>query len=208
MSLAGLKTTVLPATSAGIIFQHGIAIGKFQGVMIPATPIGWRIDIAHLSGSSLGTVSPNIRRPSPAIRKAMSMPSWTSPRASAMTLPISRLIAWASRSLCSAISAPKRYRISPRFGAGVRLHIGQAVSAALIAIATSAGLPAWKRPIDVAGVGGVVALERLAGDAVAPLAGDEVAEYWRIGSARARSGSWTLRDSHRPSVRRRAEASR
>jgi hypothetical protein len=108
VSLAGLKTTVLPVTRAGMIFQHGIAIGKFQGVMIPATPIGWRMLIAHLSGSSLGTVSPAIRRPSPAIRKAMSIPSWTSPRASAMTLPISRLIAWERRSLCSAIRAPKR----------------------------------------------------------------------------------------------------
>ena len=68
VSLDGLKTTVLPVTSAGIIFQHGMAIGKFQGVMIPATPIGWRMLIAHLSGSSDGTVSPNIRRPSPAIR--------------------------------------------------------------------------------------------------------------------------------------------
>ena len=68
VSLAGLKTTVLPVTRAGIIFQHGMAIGKFQGVMIPAIPIGWRMDIAHLSGSSLGTVSPCILRPSPAIR--------------------------------------------------------------------------------------------------------------------------------------------
>ena len=68
VSLAGLKTTALPVTRAGIIFQHGMAIGKFQGVMIPAIPIGWRMLIAHLSGSSDGTVSPNIRRPSPAIR--------------------------------------------------------------------------------------------------------------------------------------------
>ena len=59
---------MLPVTSAGIIFQHGIAIGKFQGVMIPAMPSGWRMLIAHLSGSSDGTVSPTIRRPSPAIR--------------------------------------------------------------------------------------------------------------------------------------------
>ncbi len=107
-SLDGLNTTVLPVTSAGIIFQHGIAIGKFHGVTIPATPIGWRMLIAHLSGSSEGTVSPNIRRPSPAIRNAMSIPSWTSPRASARTLPISRVIARARRSLCSAMSAPKR----------------------------------------------------------------------------------------------------
>ena len=134
-------------TRAGIIFQHGIAIGKFQGVMIPATPIGWRMLIAHLSGSSLGTVSPNMRRPSPAIRNAMSMPSWTSPRASARTLPISRVIARERRSLCSAMSAPKAYRISPRFGAGVRCHIGRAVSAALTAIATSALVPCWNRPM-------------------------------------------------------------
>src|SRR4029079_6756467 len=41
VSVAGLKTTVLPQTSAGMIFQDGIAIGKFHGVMIAATPIGW-----------------------------------------------------------------------------------------------------------------------------------------------------------------------
>ena len=68
VSHAGLKITTLPVTSAGMIFQHGMAIGKFQGVMIPAMPMGWRMLIAHLSGSSLGTVSPDIRRPSPAIR--------------------------------------------------------------------------------------------------------------------------------------------
>ena len=145
-SEAGLNTTALPATSAGISFQHGIAIGKFQGVMIPAIPIGWRMLMAHLSGSSEGTVSPNIRRPSPAIRNAMSIPSWTSPRASARTLPISRVIARASRSLCSAIRAPKRYRSSPRLGAGVACHAGSACSAARIAIATSGAEPAWKRP--------------------------------------------------------------
>ena len=147
VSLAGLNTTVLPVTSAGIIFQHGMAIGKFQGVMIPATPIGWRTLIAHLSGSSLGTVSPAIRRPSPAIRKAMSMPSWTSPRASARTLPISRVIARDRRSLCSAMRWANANMISPRFGAGVRRHIGPAVSAALMAMATSAAVPCWKRPI-------------------------------------------------------------
>ena len=83
-------------------------LGTNIGVMIAATPSGWRMDIAHLSGSSDGTVSPNIRRPSPAMRNAMSMPSWTSPRASASTLPISRVIARASRSLWSAINCPNR----------------------------------------------------------------------------------------------------
>ena len=36
VSVAGLKTTVLPQTSAGMIFHDGIAIGKFHGVMIGA----------------------------------------------------------------------------------------------------------------------------------------------------------------------------
>ena len=34
VNVAGLKTTVLPETSAGAIFQIGMAIGKFHGVMI------------------------------------------------------------------------------------------------------------------------------------------------------------------------------
>src|SRR5207237_3648899 len=58
VSVAGLKTTVLPHTSAGTIFHDGIAIGKFHGVTIAHTPSGWRNDIANLSGSSDGTVWP------------------------------------------------------------------------------------------------------------------------------------------------------
>src|SRR3977135_2980446 len=40
VSVAGLKTTVLPATSAGAIFQTGIATGKFHGVTQATTPNG------------------------------------------------------------------------------------------------------------------------------------------------------------------------
>ena len=64
---AGLNTTALPSTSAGMIFQVGIANGKFHGVIAATTPSGARIDIAHLFGSSAGTTSPNCRRPSPAV---------------------------------------------------------------------------------------------------------------------------------------------
>ena len=176
-----MNTTVLPATSAGIIFQHGIAIGKFQGVTIPAIPSGWRILIAHLSGSSDGTVSPNIRRPSPAMRNAMSMPSWTSPRASARTLPISRVIARASRSLCWAMSAPKRYRISPRFGAGVAFQRGARHLGGADRHRDVRGGAGLEPPDDLAGVGGVDALERLAGHAVHPATGDEQLVRGRLG---------------------------
>ena len=42
VSVAGLKTTVLPARRAGAIFHTGMATGKFQGVMQATTPSGWR----------------------------------------------------------------------------------------------------------------------------------------------------------------------
>ena len=43
-------TTVLPQTRAGIIFQVGMAMGKFHGVMRPQTPRGWRTVMAELVG--------------------------------------------------------------------------------------------------------------------------------------------------------------
>ena len=58
VSEAGLKTTALPAMTAGKIFHEGIAIGKFQGVMQATMPRGTRTVIAHLLRSSDGTVSP------------------------------------------------------------------------------------------------------------------------------------------------------
>ena len=64
VSDAGLNTTVFPHSSAGKIFHVGIAIGKFHGVTTPATPIGTRIAMLNLFGSSDGTVWPNSRRPS------------------------------------------------------------------------------------------------------------------------------------------------
>src|SRR6266849_3806982 len=67
VSSAGLSTTVFPLINAGIIFQEGMAMGKFHGVIIPQTPIDWRTLIANLFGSSDGVVCPNSRRPSPAM---------------------------------------------------------------------------------------------------------------------------------------------
>ena len=67
VSVAGLKTMVLPQTRAGAIFHEGIAIGKFHGVITPITPIGIRTLMLNLSGSSDGVVWPKSRRPSPAM---------------------------------------------------------------------------------------------------------------------------------------------
>src|SRR6185503_1658078 len=86
---AGLKTTVLPATSAGAIFQIGIATGKFQGVTHATTPIGCLIVYAKFKGSSEGIVSPFIRRDSPAQNSATLIERCNSPRDSAIVLPSS-----------------------------------------------------------------------------------------------------------------------
>src|SRR3546814_13403691 len=40
---AALSTTVLPKAKAGAIFQAGIAMGKFQGVISLQTPRGYRL---------------------------------------------------------------------------------------------------------------------------------------------------------------------
>src|SRR4051794_19865988 len=76
----------------------------------------------------------------------MSIASWTSPAASGMTLPISRAISSATSSLCSASSWPKRKRISPRFGAGVRRQSSKAAFAASTARSTSSALDFGKTP--------------------------------------------------------------
>src|SRR6188508_554959 len=76
---AGLKTTELPATKAGAIFQMGMATGKFQGVTQATTPSGCLIVYAKLSGSSEGIVSPFMRRDSPAQNSATLIERCSSP---------------------------------------------------------------------------------------------------------------------------------
>ena len=148
VSDAGLKTTVLPVTSAGMIFQVGIASGKFQGVIAATTPIGRRTDMAALSGISAGTVWPYCRRPSPAMKYVMSMPSWTSPRASGSTLPISCVISRERSSLRSRISSATLKRISARFGAGTRRQLSKAAFADSTARSASAVVDSAKTPIS------------------------------------------------------------
>src|SRR5919198_565793 len=59
----------------------------------------------------------------------MSIASWTSPPASASTLPISRLMSSASASFCWVRSAAKRYSTSARRGAGTRRQRSYALRA-------------------------------------------------------------------------------
>src|ERR671937_3091477 len=78
----------------------------------------------------------------------MSIASWTSPAASASTLPISRDISSARSSLCSVRSCAKRKRMLPRSGAGTRRQSRYASFAASTALSTSSAdergkVPRW-----------------------------------------------------------------
>ncbi len=64
VSSAGFNTTVLPAASAGAIFQQAIASGKFHGVISPTTPSGSRTVKARPPAT--GIVSPCGRSGAPA----------------------------------------------------------------------------------------------------------------------------------------------
>ena len=65
VSEAGFSTTVQPATSAGAVFQTGIAKGKFHGVMSVTGPTGCRSVSVSDCRVSLGSVLPWVRKPSP-----------------------------------------------------------------------------------------------------------------------------------------------
>ncbi|CAI8356394.1 MAG: Uncharacterised protein [Chloroflexota bacterium] len=58
VAFAGLHTTVHPAPSAGPNFLPSIALGKFQGVIQPTTPIPSFITTILLSLEGEGMVSP------------------------------------------------------------------------------------------------------------------------------------------------------
>ncbi len=64
VSSAGLRTTVLPAASAGPSFQPAMTSGKFQGVMSPTTPSGSRKVMSMPPAT--GIVSPSRRSGAPA----------------------------------------------------------------------------------------------------------------------------------------------
>ena len=63
--LAGLRTTVLPAASAGPSFQLASISGKFQGTIRPTTPMGSR-RVKSKPGRLTGMVSPVIFVAAPA----------------------------------------------------------------------------------------------------------------------------------------------
>ena len=77
--------------SAGAIFQAGMAMGKFHGVMMPTTPTASRVISTPTPGRTDGTLSPVSRSASPAKNSKIWPARVTSPMPSASVLPSSRL---------------------------------------------------------------------------------------------------------------------
>src|SRR5258706_1574774 len=145
--VAGLKTTVLPEINAGAIFQTGMETGKFHGAIAATTPSGCFSVYAKFFGSSLGTVSPPRRRPSPAMNSRMLIDFCTSPSASFRALPSSRVIRRATSSFCCSINSAAFASTRLRTGAGVSRHAGKASRAAATAARVSSRVDSGANPM-------------------------------------------------------------
>ena len=136
VSSDGFHTTGSPHTSATAVFQDQTAAGKLKALMTPTTPSGCQVSISRCPGRSDGIVRPYSCRERPTAKSQMSIISWTSPRASEVILPTSRLISVARSSLCSASSSPSRLTRAPRAGAGTFRHARKALCARSTASST------------------------------------------------------------------------
>jgi hypothetical protein len=69
VSLAGFRTTVHPAASAGAILRVAMAAGKFHGVTSTLTPTGWRRTMIRLAPDGAVARPPSIRTASSAYQR-------------------------------------------------------------------------------------------------------------------------------------------
>uniref|UniRef100_A0A6B0U8D2 Putative secreted protein n=1 Tax=Ixodes ricinus TaxID=34613 RepID=A0A6B0U8D2_IXORI len=93
-------THVQPAASAAPIFLVIMALGKFQGVMMAATPIGCLMKSISFPLTGAGTWSPYVLRASAENHSRNEAPYATSPRDSTKGLPFSAVMSLASSSVC------------------------------------------------------------------------------------------------------------
>ena len=115
----GFQMTVSPQTPAIMAFQLQTALGKLKAVTTPTGPRECHCSYRRCPGRSLWVVMPYSCLLSPRAKSAMSIISWTSPRASGRIFPISRVMSRARGSLYRRSCAPMRRTTSPRRGAGM-----------------------------------------------------------------------------------------
>ena len=99
-----------------------------------------------VSGSSDGVVYPNMRRPSPAAYSMMFIARLTSPMASAMGLPSSRVIVRAISSERRSSRSSALNSTAALEGAGVSAQLPRAADAAATASRASPSVEDWNSP--------------------------------------------------------------
>ncbi len=134
---AGLKTTVLPKARAGAIFQAGMAIGKFHGVIRPTTPTGSLVISTSTPGRTEGSFSPHRRSASPAKNLKMWPARTVSPIPSASVFPSSRDRSRPMSSFRARISDPTLSRTFARSWMELSDQAGNAAAAASTAALAS-----------------------------------------------------------------------
>ncbi len=90
--LAGLRTMVQPAATAGAILRVPIAIGKFHGVISRQGPTGWRVTMTRPFPVGLTLKRPSMRTASSEYQRRKSAAYVTSAADSAIGLPISSVM--------------------------------------------------------------------------------------------------------------------
>ncbi len=130
----GLRTTVLPASSAGIVLQNEIRTGKFHGLMAPTTPIGVnRFVICPICGTSCSFSCNSIctsAGPNAFVSRS------NSNRAIARGPPCSAVRSTISSSAWSFILLRRLVNITFRWLIGTARHPENALCAALTALSS------------------------------------------------------------------------
>ena len=120
----GLSTTVLPAAMAMGKNHIGTMAGKLNGLMMPTTPSGWRMDATSTLVEAFSVIPPFSRCAMPQANSTTSWPRLTSPSASETTLPCSLVMISASSPLRALSSSRKANRIWVRLASEVSRHAG------------------------------------------------------------------------------------
>ena len=135
----GLTTTVLPAAMAIGKNHIGTIAGKLNGVMMPTTPSGCRIEYTSTLVDTPSEKPPLSRCGMPHANSTTSRPRVTSPSASERTLPCSAVMIAAICSLRS-FSSSRKLKITAIRRAS---DMFRQPSNASLALATAASTSAW-----------------------------------------------------------------
>ena len=163
----------------GNIFHVGMASGKLNGVMMPATPIGRRKLIAHLFGSSLGTVRPDElaahrRRVVRGVDPFLHVAARLGERLAHLARHQVRDLVLPLRRAGRRRGAARRRAPAPACGARARSR----ACADATARSTSAASESGKRPMRSRVSAGIAVLEVLAGRRARPTA--PAMKFWKV----------------------------